>query len=239
MPTMIAGLFALYLLLAAIKQFAKLSPADAAKIVRKGGFAIGVIGVLLLVLRGGAGIFGALASAALGAATKGGFNPLNSAFQAAGMGAKKRLVSKARSATIEMRLDLDSGVVKGTVLGGPYGGKELDELARPDCLRLYELCQRDDPEGATLLETYFDRRFAGWREADEGQSQARGSARSSSAMSRDEAYEILGLPKGASAEEIIRSHRGLMKKLHPDHGGSTALAARVNQAKDVLLSRHG
>ena len=88
-----------------------------------------------------------------------------------------------------------------------------------------------------LLETYLDRRFAGWREADEGQAQAgRGGG---GAMSRREAYETLGLEEGASAEEIIRAHRTLMKKLHPDHGGSTGLAARVNQAKDVLMQRHG
>ncbi len=239
MPTFIAGLVALYLVLAAIKQFGRLSPATAAKIARKGGAALGVLGVVLLALRGSFGLASILASLALGLAGRNKASPFSQAFRAAGQGARAGRISTARSAMIEMRLDHDSGVLSGAVLAGRFQGRPLDTLARPDCLDLYATCRRDDPEGASLLETYLDRRFAAWRDANESQGEARGRARGGGAMTRDEAYEILGLPQSAGAEEIVRAHRSLMKKLHPDHGGSTALAARVNQAKDVLLNRHG
>lgn len=150
-------------------------------------------------------------------------------------------VSRVRSAMIEMELHHDSGAMEGTVLAGPYSGGRLADLTRPQCEEILQICRRDDPEGARLLEAYLDRRFPGWRPAGEDHGdpgRGGGDPRITGAMTEDEAYEILGLAKGASAEDIARAHRTLMKKLHPDYGGPTALAAKVNEAKAVLMRRH-
>jgi DnaJ family protein C protein 19 len=55
------------------------------------------------------------------------------------------------------------------------------------------------------------------------------------AMSREEALEVLGLTPGAKEADIRAAHRRLMRGAHPDSGGSDWLAARINQARDVLL----
>jgi hypothetical protein len=235
MPQLIAGLFALYIILWAIRQFGRITPAQAAKIVRGGGFAVGVAAVLMLVLRGSLGAAGMLASALFAGGFSRGGNPFASIMNAAGWGRGEARESIARSATIEMRLDRTNGRMSGQVTAGPYTGWDLDRMTRTDCLKVYNYCAGDDPEGAALLEAYFDRRFPAWRQAEQGDGDPRPRGWSGGSLTRDEAYEILGLPKGAGRDEIVAAHRGLMKKLHPDYGGSTALAARVNQAKDVLL----
>ena len=57
-------------------------------------------------------------------------------------------------------------------------------------------------------------------------------------MTEQEAHEVLGIEMGASEEQIREAHRALLRKLHPDQGGSTWLATRINMARDVLLNRH-
>ena len=101
-------------------------------------------------------------------------------------------------------------------------------------------CLTRDPDGARLLEAYLDRRSPGWREdaqrnGDTGQRGAPGAG----AMTQQEAYDILGLQPGAGEEAVREAHRALMKRIHPDAGGTSGLAARVNQAKDTLLKKHG
>ncbi len=145
--------------------------------------------------------------------------------------------SHMRSALIEMVVER-SGAMSGTVLAGPYMGRNLDELPQDVCMSIWQLCRSEDPFGAQLLEAYLDRRFTGWRPTGEDDANARGMSRVAGSVTEDEAYEILGLAKGASREDIARAHRALMKKLHPDHGGTTALAARVNEAKSVLMRKH-
>jgi hypothetical protein len=235
---LLVGILLFWLGLSALKAFAAADPAVLARVIRRGGGSVALLAALALLLRGRLDM--ALGLGGLGAWLLGlrGGASLSRMFQSAS--GTKRRVSCVRSALIEMELDHDTGKMRGTVLAGPDEGKSLDSMTRSQCEALYGLCSVDDPDGARLMEAYLDRRFAGWRTATQSQRGPgrRSTNRRSGTMSEDEAYEILGLQKGASEEEVIRSHRELMKKLHPDHGGSTALAARVNEAKNVLMRRH-
>lgn len=146
--------------------------------------------------------------------------------------------SHVRSAALEMELDLDTGEMNGLVLAGSYEGRELDDLDEADLMHLYtELAA--DAESLGLLEAYLDRRSPDWRAGfDMNDDAGLGASPGSGAMTEKEAYEILGLGPGAGEAEIREAHRRLMKRMHPDAGGSAFLAGRINEAKAVLLSRH-
>ena len=148
-------------------------------------------------------------------------------------------VSRVRSAMIEMDYHQANGTMVGRIIAGPHEGTGLECLDLAQCETVHAMCRRDDPDGARLLEAYLHRRFPGWRPAAHGDGDAwEGRARSTGRMSEDEAYEVLGLRRGASRDEIVRTHRAVMKKWHPDQGGTADLAARANEAKEVLLRRH-
>ena len=148
--------------------------------------------------------------------------------------------SAGQSSTVEtrflrMRLDHDSGEMDGDILDGRFRGRSLGDLSEGELIALLRECVAEDAQSARVLETYLDRVHGpDWRErARETHGQARGEA--GGGMAREEALEILGLEPGASAEEIKAAYHRLIGRLHPDQGGSTYLAAKLNQARDVLL----
>lgn len=149
--------------------------------------------------------------------------------------------SEVGSRYLRMSLDHDTGVMSGMVLEGDYRGRELSELSADELLDLLRQCRADDPQSASLLEAWLDRTQPDldWRAAMAGGGQAHGSDRAARAgdsqMTRAEALRILGLEEGADDKTIKDAHRRLVQKLHPDHGGSSYLAARINEAKDFLL----
>jgi hypothetical protein len=144
--------------------------------------------------------------------------------------------STVRTAFLDMTLDHDSGQLAGKVTSGPHAGMALDAIDLPALARF---AQEVDAESRRLVEAYLDRRAPGGREHAHGHAGGRSAgAPGRGPMTEQEAYEVLGLQPGAGADDIGKAHRSLMKKLHPDQGGSNYLAARVNEAKDILMRGH-
>ena len=148
--------------------------------------------------------------------------------------------SPARDSTVETRfirmtLDHDTGTMSGTVLQGRFAGMRLEELRPADLLALLRECRAEDDEAARLLEAYLDRVRSNWHDEMAGEETRTGPSPSSTDVTVDEAYAILGLAPGADAEAIKAAHHRLMKQLHPDHGGTDYLATKINRARDVLL----
>lgn len=242
--TALIGLAVLLILVALGKGWVKLDPKSLLPKLHKAGGIIALGLAAVLAMRGRFDM--ALALGGLGAWLLDidwrRYLPMG---RSGGATAAGRL-SKVRSHLIEMTLDHDSGTMTGQVIGGAYAGRALDTMDREELLLLARQCAMQDSDGLRLLEAYLDRRFAGWRETADPDIHARTSqsqageqgGRRSGTISEQEAYEILGLQPGASEEDIRQAHRSLMKKFHPDQGGTTWLATRLNEARDVLLGSH-
>ena len=132
----------------------------------------------------------------------------------------------------------ETGGLEGLVLAGHSEGRTLGKMNEAELVALYRELGGDF-ESRQLLEAYLDSRFPVWRQnakADNGN--GLGGAPGSGPMTKEEAYKVLGLETGAAAADVRKAHRRLMQRLHPDLGGSSFLAARINEAKDVLLSDH-
>jgi len=234
--TLIAGIVAVVTLYLVLQLLRTANPVVVARGVKIGG-GIAALGVAAFV-----GMRGELAAAIpLGLFGAGllGWSPFNTPGFFSRSQQSPGRTSRVRSQFLDMVLDHDSGNLRGQIIAGEQAGHSLDEF---DLNQLVRLAETFDAESRALLEGYLDRRFAGWREDAErdGAGRQGGQVRrpSSGKMTEEEAYQILGLQPGASADDISRAHRSLMKKLHPDQGGSTYLASRVNEAKDTLLHRH-
>jgi hypothetical protein len=229
MITLIFGVLVLVLVLWTLQFFSKADPKLLIRGLKTGGGVAALLGAAFMAMRGQLAFALPLGFAGLSML---GWLP----FGPAGFGARTQKstgqVSRVRSAFIEMELDHDTGAMRGRIVAGRHAGAELDPL---DLRTLLEFLADIDAESRALLAAYLDRRDPSWREHAQGDATAgAGRPPPSGKMTEEEAYQILGLQPGASAEEIGRAHRALMKKLHPDQGGSTYLAARVNEAKDIL-----
>ncbi len=255
------GICVLVGLLLLAKWYSSADPKTLARTVPRVAIVIGILVLVLLVFTGRGALLLALLPLLLMYFTR--FRALKNRFRAA-MGPEPGQSSEVVTRYFRMILDHDSGGLSGDVLEGDFAGRSLDDLTREELMALWNEIVVD-AQSASVLESYLNRRLgpdwqedltqdsgAGTRSQEEAGHQSAGGERRSGwgsgaggrqergaapggAMTRQQAYEILGLEPGASKEEIREAHRRLLQKIHPDHGGSNFLAAQINQAKDLLL----
>jgi hypothetical protein len=230
--------------LAGLAWWLRTPPPVSAAQLRK---ALVVLAVLLLVLLAATGrlhwllaLIGALVAAAVRLLPLLHYAPLlprlwrqvrpQSASSGGPTGAKR---STVESSFIRLWLDHATGEIDGEVLAGTFKGYRLSELQRDQLMRLYRDCRGADPDSASLLESYLDRIYGETWQSEPGSET--GTRPGPTPMTADEACQILGLRPGASRAEVMAAHRRLIHKLHPDRGGSDYLAAKINEARTVLL----
>jgi len=238
--TLIAGVLVLALLWYGVRVWTKSDPKTLKKNLMKLGAYLALAAAAGCLVTGRLGLALALGGVGMGLLGQGGQGGILGSLRGLFGGSKPARISRVRSPWFDMELNHDTGALTGQVMAGVHTGASLDTLDVPALLTLRPQL---DPQSLALIEAYLDRRAPAWRQ--DSQANAGGGSGDGPAgradrgtMTEEEAYEILGVDPGAREEAVRTAHRSLMKKLHPDHGGSSYLAARVNQAKDVILRKH-
>jgi hypothetical protein len=229
MQLVLISLGVLAALAVGLPAFARANPAKLATWLRVGGGAVLSLIALLLLARGQIH----LALLAIGI----GF-PLLLGKGHRWLGGKPKSTgqtSKVATAVLRMQLDHDTGAMQGEVLSGRFAGRKLADLSRTDLLALVLDCRQSDPQSLALMEAYLDNRYPDWRDTMAASGTAAGAP--SGAMTQAQARDILGVGPQASEDDIRHAWRDLMKRNHPDQGGSSIIAATINEAKEVLLGK--
>ncbi|MDG0996097.1 MAG: DnaJ domain-containing protein [Gammaproteobacteria bacterium] len=160
---------------------------------------------------------------------RGGFNRFSSHTPSSGQ------QSLVETQYLSMSLDHDSGALSGRIKDGEHAGLNLQQLSQDQLIALHQNYCQLDPDSEQLLGNYIDRTHGTeWR----AQNQSNKTEETSTAqLSENEAYAILGLEPGADKQSILKAHKQLMQKIHPDRGGSSYLAVKINQARDLLITQ--
>jgi DnaJ-domain-containing protein 1 len=234
MTWILLGLIALVATLGLLRAFANAQPAQVKTFAVWGG---GLLGVVLVgaFLWSGRGMQAIWSAALFGPALWRWIQGIRAARTfSRGGAASPGQASDVETSHIAMGLDHDSGRMFGRVKAGRFEGKDLAELDLPLLLDLMAELAARDPEGVPLLEAWLDRAHPDWRDQAAHAGPPPGRA-PGGRMTREEALAVLGLAEGAAEAEIRAAHRRLMRTAHPDQGGSDWLAARLNEARDILL----
>ncbi len=233
MPAIVLALVILAVVALGIAWFLRANPSSMARGIRLvlvGLGAIAVGGMLIFGLRFLPSLlpelFGLAGLVITGLIARALRNRPSGGFSSPGTGRR----TEVRTSFLQAWIDHSTGDVGGTVLAGRFAGRTLDQLSDGELLDLHEECGTD-ADSLRVMEAYLDRRLnVDWRAAR--QSPPRGPRTD---MSREEALAVLGLSQGATEDEIRAAHRRLIRRTHPDAGGTADLAARINRAKDVLV----
>lgn len=228
----VLGVMGLLATLYGLSWATRVNPATLARFVRYAGIAAAVIVFLLLTFTGKIGLLFLVGPPVAFLWWR---------WRQARLAAEISAGQQGRTSGIEtgylsVSLDHDTGTVDGRIKMGKFKDRRLADLALADLLELLDELRHSDSEGVAVLEAYLDRLHGGWRGGAAASEESKtANPGAPGTMSREEALDVLGLAPGASVADIREAHHRLMMKVHPDHGGSSYLAARLNEARDRLL----